>query len=75
MNIDGRLREDIMLLSQGNTGPIFECGLHCSCDPATCYNRLPQAVSAEVLQVFPTQRKGLSVRPTRLVPKGTFVCE
>ena len=75
VNIDGRLREEIMLPPRGKTGPIFECGTHCSCDPATCRNRLPQAVGAEVLQVFPTQRKGLGVRATQLVPKGTFVCE
>ena len=64
-----------MLPSREKAGPIFECGPHCSCNPAACRNRLPRAVGAEVLQVFPTQRKGLGVRATQLVPKGTFVCE
>lgn len=76
INAEGRLRDGILLLSRGESGPLFECGPHCACDPATCRNRLAHRSGVlECLQVFPTRRKGRGVRATRPLPKGTFVCE
>ena len=71
LNAESCLTDEILLRE---SGPLFECGPHCACDPVACRNRLPHA-GTDGVEVFLTQRKGRGVRATQPLAKGTFVCE
>ncbi|KAI9470479.1 MAG: hypothetical protein EXX96DRAFT_584475 [Benjaminiella poitrasii] len=70
MNYD---ENGILLLNQGTA--IYECNQWCTCDVATCKNRVVQRGRKIPLEIFKTNGKGWGVRSRRFIPKGTFIEE
>jgi hypothetical protein len=65
----GRLKSEF-------TGAIYECSPYCSC-PLTCGQRRVQQSQTPLdkLELYSHPQKGLGVRTTKDIPKGTFICE
>ena len=68
----GRLKKEY--LSRAGSGPVFLCGVRCTCS-LECGNRLQAGVDSCTLKVFDTARKGLGVKTASFIREGTFVCE
>ena len=54
--------------------PIYECNVCCSC-PSTCINRLVQKTPKWNLITFQTEQKGIGLKTTHFIPRGSFVIE
>ena len=54
---------------------MYECGIHCGCDPSKCLHRVVQKGSKCSLCIFKTLRKGWGVKTLKDVERGTFVAE
>ncbi|XP_026441257.1 histone-lysine N-methyltransferase SUVR5-like [Papaver somniferum] len=54
--------------------PVYECNSMCGCDK-NCRNKILQNGVKVKLEIFETEKKGLSVRVGEAISRGTFVCE
>lgn len=56
------------------SAPVFECNSCCTC-AKTCPKRVTQRCPPWQLSVFTTEKKGLGLRTSNEIPKGSYVIE
>lgn len=56
------------------SAPAFECNSSCTC-AVTCFKRVTQRHPPWQLSVFETEKKGLGLRTSSKIPKGSYVIE
>jgi len=71
-NKEGKLNTEIS--DQYSDLVIFECNQRCRCW-AHCRNRVIQKGLSNPIQLFRTNGKGWGVRSSKVLSKGTFICE